>query len=196
MQTIFKVFIEFVTPLLLLFMFWFSDSETYGILAPHSGIEPTPPALESQVLATGPPGKSLSIILEGNVFYSQCYRKLPHEEIRTTESLVGLLWTKLGSVCPHTIKSIYWYQLVEKEGAVFAAGAKQGAQAASAQKTQTPQWLSGEGFERPGKGSGVVGCVLSSWTIFWLIGDESGVNIISFLVPTCLGSPRLWAAYS
>ena len=39
-------------------MFWFFGSETYGILAPQPGIKPARVALESQVLSTGPPGKS------------------------------------------------------------------------------------------------------------------------------------------
>ena len=39
-------------------MFWFSGCEACGILVPQSGIEPTPPALEGEVLTTGPPGKS------------------------------------------------------------------------------------------------------------------------------------------
>ena len=56
MWTIFKVFIEFVTVLLL---FWFFGREACGILAPRPGIEPAPPALEGEVLTTGPPGKSL-----------------------------------------------------------------------------------------------------------------------------------------
>ena len=60
MWTIFKVFIEFVTVLLLLiFMFWFFGREAYGILAPQPGVEPAPLALEGKVLTTGPPGKSL-----------------------------------------------------------------------------------------------------------------------------------------
>ena len=41
------------------FMFWFFGCKECGILAPQPGIEPTPSALESQVLTTGPPGKSL-----------------------------------------------------------------------------------------------------------------------------------------
>ena len=36
-----------------------SHVEACGILAPQQGIEPTPPALEGEVLTTGPPGKSL-----------------------------------------------------------------------------------------------------------------------------------------
>ena len=40
-------------------MFWFFDSKACGILVPQSGMEPAPRALESEVLATGPPGKSL-----------------------------------------------------------------------------------------------------------------------------------------
>ena len=44
-------------------MFCVSDHEACGILAPMvlnscHGIEPVPPALEGEVLSTGPPGKS------------------------------------------------------------------------------------------------------------------------------------------
>ena len=39
-----------------------------------------------------------------------------------------------------------------QESEAFIAGAKQGVQVAGAQKTQTPQWLSGKGFQRQGKG--------------------------------------------
>ena len=41
-------------------MFCFFGCEACGILAPQPGIEPTPPALEGEVLTTGPLGKSLS----------------------------------------------------------------------------------------------------------------------------------------
>ena len=40
-------------------MFWFSGYEAYGVLAPQPGMELTSPALEGEVLTTGPPGKSL-----------------------------------------------------------------------------------------------------------------------------------------
>ena len=40
-------------------MFWFYGLELYGILSPLPGIESTLPALEGEVLTTGPPGKSL-----------------------------------------------------------------------------------------------------------------------------------------
>ena len=40
------------------FMFWFFGCDACGVLAPRSGIKPTPPALEGEVLTTGPPGKS------------------------------------------------------------------------------------------------------------------------------------------
>ena len=39
-------------------IFWFFGPEACGILAPHPGIKPAPPALEGKVLPTGPPGKS------------------------------------------------------------------------------------------------------------------------------------------
>ena len=47
MWTIFKVFIEFVTILLWFYVlvFWL---QVIRILAPHPGIEPTPPALEDK----------------------------------------------------------------------------------------------------------------------------------------------------
>ena len=54
MWTIFKVF-EFATILLL---FWFFGCKACGILAPRLEMEPAPPALEGEVLATEPPGKS------------------------------------------------------------------------------------------------------------------------------------------
>ena len=57
MCTIFKVLIEFVTILLLFHALFFLATEAYGILAPQPGTEPTPPALEGEVLTTGPPRK-------------------------------------------------------------------------------------------------------------------------------------------
>ena len=39
-------------------MFWFFGHEACGILAPRTGIELAPPALEGEILTTGPPGKS------------------------------------------------------------------------------------------------------------------------------------------
>ena len=39
-------------------MCWFFDSKERGILASQPGIEPVPPALQGEMLTTGPPGKS------------------------------------------------------------------------------------------------------------------------------------------
>ena len=39
-------------------MFWVFGPEARGILAPQPGIEPAPPALEGEVLTTGPPETS------------------------------------------------------------------------------------------------------------------------------------------
>ena len=36
-------------------MFWFFGRKACGILVPQPGIDPTPPALEGEVLTTGPP---------------------------------------------------------------------------------------------------------------------------------------------
>ena len=43
-------------------MFWFFELEACGILAPQPGIEPTPPAVEGEVLTIGLPGKSPHLV--------------------------------------------------------------------------------------------------------------------------------------
>ena len=58
MWTLFKVFIEYIT-ILLLFFFFNVLAFLVLILAPQPGIVPTPLALEGEVLTTGPPGKPL-----------------------------------------------------------------------------------------------------------------------------------------
>ena len=62
MWTIFKVFIEFVTILLLFYVLVYGP-QACGILTPQPGIELSLPALEGRVLTTGPPGKSLHLSL-------------------------------------------------------------------------------------------------------------------------------------
>ena len=68
----FLVFIEFVTILLLFYVFWFfwpRGMWDLSFLASNQagpdrpGIEPAPPALEGEVLTTGPRGKSLNLLL-------------------------------------------------------------------------------------------------------------------------------------
>ena len=49
-------------------MFWFFGHEAYGVLAPWPGVEPTLPALEGKILATGSPGESpKSLVLKINL---------------------------------------------------------------------------------------------------------------------------------
>ena len=63
MWAILKVCIEFVTVLLPgFFLSWFFDLEACRILAPRPGFEPTPLALEGEVLTTEPPGKPLLLL--------------------------------------------------------------------------------------------------------------------------------------
>ena len=57
MGHIFKVFIEFVTILLLFYVFLLWPRAS-GIPVPQLGIELIPLALKGEVLTTGPPGKS------------------------------------------------------------------------------------------------------------------------------------------
>ena len=54
-------------------MFWFFVCEARGILAPRPGIEPTPPALEGEVLTTGPPEKSLLLLFIFYLFIWLCW---------------------------------------------------------------------------------------------------------------------------
>ena len=57
MWTIFKVFIKFVTLLLLFYALLFGH-EACGSLPSQPGLEPAPPALEGEVLTTELSGKS------------------------------------------------------------------------------------------------------------------------------------------
>ena len=43
------VFIEFITMLLLFYVFWFFGQEACGILAPQQGMDHAPSALEGEV---------------------------------------------------------------------------------------------------------------------------------------------------
>ena len=61
MWTIFKVLFEFVTTLLPCFSF--SAMRYVGSWFLDQGIKPAPSALENKVLATGPPGKSVSVLI-------------------------------------------------------------------------------------------------------------------------------------
>ena len=71
MWAIFKVFIKFVTILLLFycFTFCFFGHKTCEILAPQPEMEPTSPAWEGEALTTGPPGKSLNSVLSQILFF-------------------------------------------------------------------------------------------------------------------------------
>ena len=44
-------------------MFWLFGHEAWGTSDPQPGIQPTPHALEGEVLTTGPPGKSPGFLL-------------------------------------------------------------------------------------------------------------------------------------
>ena len=70
MWTIFKVFIECVAILLLLFMFCFFGRKACGIFASQPGSKPALPALEGEVLIVGPPGKSHHQTTK--LLYQQC----------------------------------------------------------------------------------------------------------------------------
>ena len=95
----FKVFIEFVTILLLFYVliFW-HGCEACEILAPRPGIEPATPALEGEVLTTGLPGNSLS----SHIFNHVCFCLLlyfiilfsPHRKFYGDKTLAPLFIAK------------------------------------------------------------------------------------------------------
>ena len=58
MQTVFKLFVEFVMILFLFYVLFFFGPEACGILASQAVIKRTPPALEGEVSTAGPPEKS------------------------------------------------------------------------------------------------------------------------------------------
>ena len=72
MWAIFKVFIEFVTILLLFYLLVFLALRHVGSSLSEPGSKPLSSALEGEVLTTGPPGKSQALFqerkkkLEGN----------------------------------------------------------------------------------------------------------------------------------
>ena len=54
-------------------MSWFLVCEACGILASKPGIEPSPPALEGEILTAGPPEKSPSVLF---VFFKSKFLSL------------------------------------------------------------------------------------------------------------------------
>ena len=62
MWTIFKVFIEFVTILLLFHVLVFWPQSIWNF-STQPGIKPAPPALEGELLTTGLPGKFQTRVL-------------------------------------------------------------------------------------------------------------------------------------
>ena len=64
----FKIFIEFVTVLLLSYALFFGH-EACSFLTPHPGTEPAPPALEGEFLTTAPPGSPMFGLRLSKLFF-------------------------------------------------------------------------------------------------------------------------------
>ena len=93
-------------------------------------------------------------------------------------------YSLFGSACPLAVNPIYWHQVVVKKRAAFIAGHQARSSGSWCLKGLHSPNVFREKFLKTGWGTGVVGCVISSWTFFWLAGGEviSGVNIINLLV--------------
>ena len=89
MWTIFKVFIEFVTILLLFCVLVFWLGGMWDLSSPTRD-QTIPPALEGEILTTGPPGKSLVFV----VF------------VKSQTSLIVLLMTVDWEICNHIFPEI------------------------------------------------------------------------------------------
>ena len=99
------------------FKFFFFGPEACGILVPQPGIKPTPPALEGEVLATEPPGKS------GN--YGSLRTKFQRSSVAQ-----GKTWTWSVSTCMWILAALiklagsmyngYKYRLWSRTAAVAA----------------------------------------------------------------------------
>ena len=92
----FIVFIEFVTILLLFYVFCVLG-KACGILTPQPGIEPTLPTLEGKVLTTGPSGKYLSMTLDGWV----------HWHSRSIKVHISFVWLSSSSSRNWPCRSIF-----------------------------------------------------------------------------------------
>ena len=87
-------------------MFWCFGPGACGILAPHPGIEPTPPVLEGEVLTTGPLGKSLNCILK--IVLKQTQHTICHFSYFSMYNSVTLsLFTLLGNCHNHPSMELF-----------------------------------------------------------------------------------------
>ena len=95
-------FIEFVTIMILFYIFLqFFGHEARGILAPQPKIKPAHPALEGEVLATGPRGKFFLIVKRSFVYEDR--------DINVLKTITSGYRTMKKSRCPlaptkHAIK--------------------------------------------------------------------------------------------
>ena len=77
-------------------MFWSSSHEACGIPAPQPGIEPAPPALDGEVLPTGPAGKS-----HGKSSFAETRKKSPPLPALRLFLPVSITVTTLFPTSPH-----------------------------------------------------------------------------------------------
>ena len=111
MWTIFKVFFEFITIFLLFRVLVSWPRGTWDPRAWPEEVEPTSPALEGEVLTTGPPGTSLIMnslfwILTFSAQFRWWLQEPPHY---STDHLVGL-WT-LDTSC----NTLPWLCLLKRK---------------------------------------------------------------------------------
>ena len=102
MWTIFKVFIEFVTILLLFYLLGFFGQEACGLSAPWPGIEPTCPALEGEVLTTGLLGKCQASVILTPTSHPVPLQSSPWRKLLFSSERVKIL--TIESICPILIE--------------------------------------------------------------------------------------------
>ena len=92
--TTFKVFIEFVSIWLLFYVLFCFSYKACGMLSPWPGTEPASPAMEGEVLNSGPPGQSLSVIfrsIETRYYYLHLEEESHCDEKTCSLSISGVM---------------------------------------------------------------------------------------------------------
>ena len=133
--------------------------------APHSAPHHLPPFLHPSACKAG---------LNQEPGWACCQLAQLNTQWKGKQQVQGTIATepKLGSAHPHTVKPIYWHQVVVKESIGFIAGRQ--ARSSGQLMLKTPKLPNGfqESIFKGKERRGLAGQVISSCTILWLVDGE------------------------
>ena len=79
---------------------------------------------------------------------------------------------ELGSARPYPVKPVYWHQVTVKESAaIYCRVPSQESRQLVLRRPELSNGFQGKVFKDRMRGR-VAGCMISSWTFFWLVGGE------------------------